>query len=151
ELAHHFTQGEVWDKALVYGRQAGEKAMAQSAYREAVGAFEQALSILAHRPETRDTRAQAIDLRLALRSALRPLGEFGRTLALLREAEALATTLDDSCRLGQVSVFLAVQFRMMGAYDHAIASAQRTLALAPASGDVIVQALANQYLGIAYH
>jgi class 3 adenylate cyclase/tetratricopeptide (TPR) repeat protein len=151
ELAHHFTQGEVWDKALVYCRQAGEKAMAQSAYREAVGAFQQALRALAHLPETRDTREQAIDLRLALRSALRPLGEFGRILALLREAEALATTLDDACRLGQVSVFLAVQFRMMGAYDHAIASAQRALALAPASGDVIVQALANQYLGIAYH
>src|SRR5262245_63959819 len=35
ELAHHFSQGEVWDKALTYSRQAGEKAMAQSAYREA--------------------------------------------------------------------------------------------------------------------
>src|SRR2546430_1807941 len=30
-LAHHALRGEVWDKALVYGRQAGEKAMARSA------------------------------------------------------------------------------------------------------------------------
>ena len=56
ELAHHFTQGEVWDKALAYCRQAGEKAMARSAYREAVGSFEQALSALRASAE-RATRA----------------------------------------------------------------------------------------------
>ena len=80
-LAHHALRGEVWDKALAYCRQAGEKAMARSAYREAVRSFEQALSALPHLPETRDTRAQAIDLRLALRSALRPSRRFGRILA----------------------------------------------------------------------
>ena len=71
-LAHHALHGEVWDKALAYCRQAGEKALGRSAYREAVGSFEQALSALSHLPETRATREQAIDLRLALRSALRP-------------------------------------------------------------------------------
>ena len=40
--------------------------MARSAYREAVGYFEQALSALPQLPETRGTREQAIDLRLAL-------------------------------------------------------------------------------------
>ena len=80
-LAHHALRGEVWDKALAYCRQAGEKAMARSAYREAVGYFEQALSALPHLPEQRDTREQAIDLRLALRSALAPSGDFGRILA----------------------------------------------------------------------
>ena len=80
-LAHHALRGEVWDKALAYCRQAGEKAMARSAYREAVGYFEQALSALPHRPEQRDTLEQAIDLRLALRSALLALGDFGRILA----------------------------------------------------------------------
>ena len=71
-LAHHALHGEVWDKALAYFRQAGEKAMARPAYREAVGSFEQALSALPHLPEQRATREQAIDLRLALRSALFP-------------------------------------------------------------------------------
>ena len=80
-LAHHALRGEVWDKALAYCRQAGEKAMARSAYREAVGYFEQALSALPHLPEQRDTREQAIDLRLALRSALLPSGDSGRILA----------------------------------------------------------------------
>src|SRR5262245_41644197 len=80
-LAHHAVRGEVWDKALTYGRQAGEKAQARSAYREAVVCFEQALSALTHLPEQHTTREQAIDLRLALRSALLPLGDLGRILA----------------------------------------------------------------------
>ena len=69
-LAYHALRGEVWDKALVYCRQAGEKAMARPAYREAVGYFEQAISTLQQLPERRDTLEQAIDLRLSLRSAL---------------------------------------------------------------------------------
>jgi tetratricopeptide (TPR) repeat protein len=150
-LAHHALRGEVWDKALAYCRQAGEKALARSAHRDAVGYCEQALRVLPHLPETRDTREQAIDLRLALRTALRALGNFERILALLREAESLATALDDPRRLGQVSVFLSVHFCFGGAYDQAIVASQRALALATASEDAVLHTLANQYLGLAYH
>ncbi len=149
-LAHHALRGEVWDKALVYCRQAGEKAMARSAHREAVGYFEQALSALPHLQETRDTREQAIDLRLALRVALIPSGDLGRTLVYLREAETLAAALDDSRRMGRVSHFLSLHYYFIGTYDQAIAAAQRALALATAGGDVVLQALAHQHLGIAY-
>jgi class 3 adenylate cyclase/tetratricopeptide (TPR) repeat protein len=149
-LAHHALRGEVWDKALAYCRQAGEKAMARSAYREAVGYFEQALSALQHLPEQRDTSEQAIDLRLALYSALRPLGDFGRLLAPLREAEPLAAALDDPRRLGQVLLFVSAHFYQRSVYDQAIAAAQRALALATASGDVVLHALADNYLGLAY-
>jgi tetratricopeptide (TPR) repeat protein len=149
-LAHHALRGEVWDKALVYFRQAGEKAMTRSAYREAVGYFEQALGALPHLPETRATREQAIDLRLALRTALRPSGDLGRILACLHEAESLAAALDDPRRLGQVSHFLSNHFSLMGAHDQAIAFAQRALALATTGGEVVLQAQANLYLGFAY-
>jgi predicted ATPase len=69
-LAHHAQRGEVCDKALVFYWQAGEKAMAWSADREAAVSFEQTLGALSHPPETGDRREQAIDLRLALRSPL---------------------------------------------------------------------------------
>ena len=149
-LAQHTLQGEVWDKALVYCRQAGEKAMARSAHREAVGYFEKALSALSHLPDQRTTREQAIDLRLALYTALRAFGEFARTLVALREAEALAESLDDAHRLAQVCVFLSNHFRIMGAFDQTIAAAQRALMLATASGDVVLHALVNLRLGQAY-
>jgi transcriptional regulator with AAA-type ATPase domain/tetratricopeptide (TPR) repeat protein len=141
-LAHHTLQGEVWSKALVYCRQAGEKAMARSAHREAVGYFEQTLSALTHFPDQHTTREQGIDLRLALYPALRAGGEFPRALVVLRDAEALAESLDDAHRLAQVCVFLANHFRIMGAYDQTIAAAQRALTLATASGDAFRQAQA---------
>ena len=149
-LAHHALRGEVWDKALAYCRQAGEKAMARSAHREAVGYFEQALSALPHLPET------ARHARAGHRSPARPaLGapavwRLGAYPGGLREAEALAAALDDPRRLGQVSGFLSNYFSIMGAYDQAIAAAQRALALATASGEVVLHALANQRLGLAY-
>ena len=149
-LAHHALRGDVWAKALAYCRQAGEKTMARSAHREAVGYFEQALHAVQHLPEQGDTLEQAIDLRLALRSALFPSGDLGRILAALREAEALAVALDDPRRLGQVSGFLSNYFRIMGAYDQAIAAAQRALMLATANGDVVLHALANHWLGYAH-
>src|SRR5262249_52312127 len=149
-LAPHALRGEVWDKALVYFRQAAEKAMARSAYREAVESFEQALRALRHLPEQLITREQAIDLRLALRSAIMPPGDWGRILGYLREAEALAAALDDPRRLEQVSLFLSTHFLAMGAYDQAITAVQRTLALATASGDVVLHAQANRNLGEAY-
>ena len=148
-LAHHALRGEVWDKALTYCRQAGEKAVAQSAYREAVESFEQALSAIPHLPGHRDTVEQAIDLRFALYSALMPLGNSGRLLACLREAESLAATLDDQRRLRQVALFLPNHFYRMCAYDQAAAAAQRALALATASGEVGLYAQANYYLGTA--
>jgi tetratricopeptide (TPR) repeat protein len=47
--------------------------------------------------------------------------------------------------------FLSENFRFMGAYDQASATAQRALALATASGELVRQAQANQRLGMAYH
>ena len=149
-LAYHALRGELWDKALAYFRQAGEQAVARSAYREAVAAFEQALVALQHLPDSRDTREQAIDLRLALRSALRPLGDSERILAYLREAETLATALDDPRRLGWVLVFLSGHFFQGGAPDQAITAGERALALATAGGEVVLHALAKQSLGNAY-
>ncbi len=79
-LAHHAARGEVWDKALTYLRQAGAKADARSAFREAASYFEQALTALGHLPESREMREQAVDLHFNLRVSLSPLGERERLL-----------------------------------------------------------------------
>jgi tetratricopeptide (TPR) repeat protein len=95
-------------------------------------------------------REQAIDLRLARHAVRHPFGDSGRLLASLREIEALAAALDDPRRLGQVAILLAHHFDERGASDQVITSAQRALTLATASGDVVLHALADQYLGFAY-
>ena len=113
-LAHHAFRGEVWEKALAYFRQAGAKAFARSANREAVASFEQALTALTHLPETRETLEQAIDVRFDVRNALFPLAEFGRIEGYLRDAEALARTLDDQRRLGWVSTYMVSHHLITG-------------------------------------
>src|SRR5262245_26251887 len=150
-LAQHAFRGEVWDKAVVYGRQAGAKALARSAHREAVACCEQALEALTHLPASRATQEQAIDLRFELRHALLVLGEIRQMLDYLREAAALAEALDDQPRLGRVSAFLCLYFREMGDHDSAVASGQHALAVAETLGDFALHVVARHYLGVAYH
>jgi class 3 adenylate cyclase/tetratricopeptide (TPR) repeat protein len=150
-LAHHACRGEVWEKAVAYSRQSGAKATARAAYREAVAYFEQALEAVSLLPEQRDTRAQAIDLRLDLRNALFPLGDFGRILDLLREAESLAEALGDQGRLGRVSAFMVAAFHVRGDPDRALARGQRTLSIAEALGDALLQMQACVALGRVHY
>src|SRR5262249_53575015 len=102
--AYHALRGEVWAKAGAYCQQAGCRAWDRAAFREAMTSFEQAIQVLAHLPEDSDTKALAINLRLDLEGTLTRLGEYGRSLALLGEAEVLARALDDRLRLGRVLV-----------------------------------------------
>jgi tetratricopeptide (TPR) repeat protein len=150
-LAYHALRGEGWGKALAYFRQAGAKAAARSAHREAVGCFEQALVALQHLPEHQDTGEQAIDLRFNLRNALLPLGEHGQIFDHLRAAQTLAETLNDQRRLGRASAYLAEYFRLTGDAARAVESGERALALATALGDFALQVMANIFLGTAYH
>ena len=151
-LAHHALRGEVWDKALAYGRQAGDKAQTRSAYREAVVCYEQALVALEHLPDSRAATEQAIDLRLGLRAALTALGEApGRMLDHLRRAETLAQTLGDQLRLGRVYADMSANCWSVGDVDRAIVYGQRALALAATLGDVGLQARAHLSLGRIYY
>jgi class 3 adenylate cyclase/tetratricopeptide (TPR) repeat protein len=150
-LAHHALRGEVWDKAVTYCQQAGARASGRTAFHEAVASFEQALQALANLPESSDTRRLAVDLRLALGDALPPLGEYGRCLALLGEAETLARGLDDQARLGRVLAWMALVRRITGDLDGALAASRQALDLAVALGDRALQVEATHHLGMAYH
>jgi tetratricopeptide (TPR) repeat protein/class 3 adenylate cyclase len=148
-LAHHAVRGEVWAKALTYCRQAGEKALARPAYHEAVGYFEQALSMLSHLPETRATREQAIDLRFALRNACFALGAYERIRDYLRDAATLAEAVGDHRRLGQSALYLSQYCSAMGDHERALVSGQRALVLGTLLGDGTLQGLAHYHLGVA--
>ncbi len=149
-LAHHALRGEVWDKALAYYRQAGDKAMIRSAYREAVACFEQALTALRHLPEQRHTQEQAIDLCDDLSNALQALGEFGQRFPYLREAETLAAVLGDQRRLWRICTHMTHAFWATADYDNALTCGQRALTLAAAIGETVQQARVNGFLGTVY-
>jgi class 3 adenylate cyclase/tetratricopeptide (TPR) repeat protein len=99
-LAHHAFRGTMWEHAVRYLRQAGDKAAARSANREAVGFFEQALAALSHLGES-ETRREALDIRIALSPCLGVLhgdGSFEKEASYIATRE-LALDLGDRSRL----------------------------------------------------
>jgi class 3 adenylate cyclase/tetratricopeptide (TPR) repeat protein len=151
-LALHAFRGAVWDKAVTYCRQAGARAADRAAFHAAVTCFEQALEALGNLPNNPDTRGLAIDLRLSLAGgALRPLGESGKSLALLREAETLARALDDRARLARALSRLAVVLRIRADHAGAMAAGQQALAIATELGDLALQVEAFYRLAPAYY
>src|SRR5205823_403306 len=108
-----------------YFCQAGDKALARSASREAVACFEQALVALEHLSEGRARHEQAIDIRFGLRHALGVRREHGRILTYLREAEGLAQALGDQHRLGWVAAYRTNDFWATGDPQRAVEVGQR--------------------------
>jgi DNA-binding NtrC family response regulator/tetratricopeptide (TPR) repeat protein len=146
-LADHACRGAVWQKAIAYCRQAGAKALAGCAYREAVGYLEQALAALTHLPSDRSTLEQAIDVRCDLHHALLPLTHYERMLTHLRGAETLAEGLADQRRLGLIYYCLANTLRNMQDYEPALAYGQHAHAVATTLGDGELQLWATLQLG----
>jgi predicted ATPase/class 3 adenylate cyclase len=149
-LAHHALRGEVWDKALAYSRQAAEKATGRSAHREAWSHLEQAIAVLPHLPQTKATLEQAVDLRLAARTCLGPLGEFTRWIELGLEAEPLAKVLNDPRREARVHCSVCVALVLTGRGAEAIEHGERAMAIAESLQESSLRLDARFSLGLAH-
>jgi tetratricopeptide (TPR) repeat protein len=93
----------------------------------------------------------ALDLRLAVTRPLNQLGEYGRRLTLLGEAEALARALDDRARLVQVLARMGHVRMVTGDLDGALAAGQQALALAVELDDSALQVEAARNLAQVYY
>ena len=143
-------RGDVHDKAVSYCRKAAAKAADRSAYREASAHLEDALAVLGRLPETRERVEQEIDLRLALRSSLFPLGEIARDLESLQAAEPLAESLPDRRRLAWVLTYMTRDLSILGQPDRAIECGERALGLVAGVEDRELEVLTPAYLGSVY-
>jgi class 3 adenylate cyclase/tetratricopeptide (TPR) repeat protein len=150
-LAHHALRGEMREKAVSYLRQAGIKAVAQSALPDAQGWFEQALGVLAALPESVSTLEQGFESRLELRTVLSGLGEIRLELERLREAEALAERSNDDRRQGRVCAFMTIVHTQLGELEEALVAGTRALEIAGRLGDLRLRLLATTYLGQAHY
>ena len=150
-LANHFSEGEVWDKALEYLSRAAMQAVARSANWEAVVLFDRALETLGRLPKVQRTLEHSIDLHIALEHALLLVGEPSRALEHLLEAERIAEALDDQWRLGWVSNYLSEYFRTVSEHDRALTVGQRALEIGTALGDVTLQVETRLRLGQVCH
>ncbi len=149
-LAHHAGRAQLREKAASYLRQAGLKAAARSALRDARTWFEQALDVLDTLPESPSTLDQAFEVRLELRPVLAQLGEIRLSLERLREAEALAERLNDDRRRGRVCAFMTTAHNNLGELDAALVTGARAIEIAGRLGDLRLRLVTTTYLEQAH-
>jgi tetratricopeptide (TPR) repeat protein len=145
-LAYHAFRGELREKAVDYLRQAGRKAAARSALRDARAWFEQALGVLEALPESPSNLEQAFEIRVGLRPVLNQLGEFQQALQRLLEQEAVAKRLNDERRQGRVCAFLTNVYSLIGRPDEGLACGARALEIARNLDDVELSIITRAYL-----
>ena len=150
-VAYHHTEAGHFELAQLYWQQAGQHAIQQFAYREAVSHFEAALAALAQLPEDNATMTQSIDLKLQLNFALLPLDEYDQMFDLLRDAERLAEALSDYGRMGRIVYGMAPLFYRRADYEHTIAACQRVITLTERGEDTALWARAHTWLGYSYY
>ncbi len=145
KLAHHAFQGELWDKAITYSRNAGAKAMSNSAFLVALSSYERAFQALEHLPESREKLERQIDLHLDSRNALFLLGDLARIAQHLHAAESLVETLGDRIRMVRVFNFLNSYYGLTGDPELAIRFGQRASALISESDGPVLSVMTDYY------
>ena len=150
-LAHHALRGEMWDTAVRTFHEAGHRAEARSAPRQAAAFYEEALGALNHLPRRAESAAREIDLYLGLRGCLFPLGELSRLKELVDKATALATAAGDRDRLGRAMSLEAHNWWVVGLPEPAIASAEGARDAAAERADEDGLIAASFRLGQACH
>jgi predicted ATPase len=77
QLARHFQQAGIADKAVDYMRQAGERALRMSAHQEAIAHFTRGLELLETLPETSERLRQELALQVGLGVSLQATRGYG--------------------------------------------------------------------------
>ncbi len=150
-FAYHSLQGEDWQRAYRYNREAGLKTFSLSAYEEAQKYFEAALKALHNLPRTRKWIEKEIDLCLNLRAALFPQARHEEWVKRMRDAELLAKQIDDDARLSNVLNYLSNFHWIRGECLKAIEVGQKGLDIARRAGDFSCQVATIFHLGFYFH
>ena len=101
ELAHHYTEAGLTEKAVHYWHHAGQKAIERSAHVEAISHLTKGLELLQTLPETHERFQREVDMLIALGASLRAMKgtgalEVGETY---RRARHLCQHLEDPHQL----------------------------------------------------
>ncbi len=159
ELARHFQEAGILEKAIRYLRQAGDRAVQLSAYQEAIAHLDRGMALLMtlpdpggeggpSAPEHRQERAELeLNLQLSLGMAWKgniPNPEGERALTRARELCQETGRLAELCRvLGELSIFPYVRAE----YQTAREMVEEALSLAQQAGDPLLVALHQWHLG----
>ncbi len=93
-LAHHYTGADIFDKAAIFWKKAGQRASTRWAYKEATGHLEHGLEVIEKLSQSDEKAALEIELLTELVAGQRILDRFDAALKTLDRAEEIATQYD---------------------------------------------------------
>jgi predicted ATPase len=137
QLARHFQEAGIADKAVEYLRQAGERAMRLSANEEAVKYFCRGLELLKRLPDSPERTVQELQLQLPLSVALMNLKGFadpevGQAFA---HARALCVQIGETPQILVALFGLGTYYCTKADYKAAVEMAESILRIAPQAPD----------------
>jgi transcriptional regulator with XRE-family HTH domain/tetratricopeptide (TPR) repeat protein len=104
QLASHFQEARMPQKAVGYLRRAGERAIRLSAVGEAVNLLGRGLALLKTLPATPDRAQHELKIRIALAEAQRKAGQYTESLDTYQQAAAIARELGSSEDLARAAL-----------------------------------------------
>ena len=148
QLAWHFQEAGITDKAIHYLRQAGERAVQLSAYEEGIAHLTRALDFLLARPESPERAQQELDLQLAIGMAWIGQGTFVQEVeAAYARARELGQQLGKTPQLCRVVGGLAIFWYVRADNQRARRLAEEAFGLAQQTEDPLLVLLGHWYLG----
>ena len=148
-LALHASRAQAWEQAIAYGRQAGLKAHARCSYAQAAKYLEEALDAVSRLSDDVRRSEAAFDVRYELASALSPLGDHPRCLALIDEALDLAHGLGDRRRIAVAASRKGNVLCLTGDPAGGLPFARDALRAAEGLDDPLLRVRLDWYLGLA--
>jgi len=149
-LARHYQSAAMPGEALKYWLDAGERALAQSAYREAISHFRQALACLSD-SSCRDDEIRAVELRISIAGCLRVVDRIAEAFEELAEAEQAASSLGLDRLLARVCHQRGNLYFPMARTDECLAEHSRALEYARCARSIGDEVRALGGLGDAHY
>ena len=148
-LAHHALRGELREKAVHYLRQAGVRAVARSAYANAISHLATALELLNTLPDTAERARQELEVQIALGPALIAIkgGGAPEVEQVYTRARVLCTQVGDTPQLFPVLWGLREFYNTRGELQTARELGEQGLALAQRQDDATLVLEAHAALG----
>jgi predicted ATPase len=148
QLAWHFQEARVAEKAIHYLRQAGERAVQLSAYQEGVAHLTRGLALLMDPPDSPERAQQELALQLTLGIAWQATKGYGPEMErAFTRARELCQQTGKTSQLCQVLGKLSTIHYVRAEHQKARELAEEALSLAQRAKDPLHVAMGHWYLG----
>jgi len=146
QLARHFQEAGITEKAIHYLHQAGEKALQLSAYQEGITHLKRALALLKTLPESPERDEIELALQLSFGKAVTgiPGPEWKNAYTRARE---LCLQMGDMSQLCRILGELSISHYVKAEYHMARELEGEALSMAQQAGDLLMVAISHWYLG----